>query len=405
MKSKTLLVRVICLLLAALMLASIVYVVVGESGSAGAVTQSEIDNLKKKKEQIERKKTEIRAQINSYEYEQKSLLARKQVLDTQMDLTEEEIANITEQIQLYTELIAQKEIEVQEAQKREDEQLRLFKERLRIMEEGGSISYLAVLFEASSFADLLARLDFIEQISKYDEYLYEQLKAAKHATIEAKESLEEAKAGQEEQKVLLEAKRAELERQVAEAGELIKAVEQNIAEAKALYEQESKAAQDIQEDINKKVAELKRQQEQSGKAVVGTGKLIWPTPSCYIVTSQFGRRFHPIYKEYRMHYGVDIGAKYGASVLAADDGTVITSSYDSSYGHYIVISHGNGMTTLYAHLSSRLVKAGDTVTQGKTIGKVGSTGSSTGPHLHFEVSVNGSRVNPLQYFTGYTIKE
>ena len=106
-----------------------------------------------------------------------------------------------------------------------------------------------------------------------------------------------------------------------------------------------------------------------------------------------------------MHYGIDIGAGYGTIARAADDGTVITSTYNSSYGHYIVISHGNGMTTLYAHLSSRLVKAGDKVTQGQTIGKIGSTGASTGPHLHFEVSVNGSRVNPLQYFTGYTIKE
>jgi murein DD-endopeptidase MepM/ murein hydrolase activator NlpD len=403
MKKRRILARIICLILAALMLASVMYVIVGQD-SAGAVSQSEIDNLKNKKEQIDRKRTEIRAQINSYEYEQKSLLAKKQVLDTQMDLTEEEIDNITEQIQLYTELIAVKEVEVEEAQKREDEQLRLFKERLRIMEEGGSISYLAVVFQASSFSDLLARLDFIEQISKYDEYLYEQLKAAKQATIEAKEALEVAKAQQEEQKVQLEAKRVELEQQVEEASRLIKAVDQNIAEAKALYEQESKAAQDIQSDINKKVAELKRQQEQSGKAVVGTGKLVWPTPSCYIVTSQFGRRFHPIYKEYRMHYGIDIGAKYGAAIVASDDGTVITSTYSSSYGHYIVISHGNGMTTLYAHLSSRLVKAGDKVTQGKTIGKCGSTGASTGPHLHYEVSVNGSRVNPLQYFSGYTIK-
>jgi len=404
MKKRRILVRVLCLILAALMVASVVYIAVGQE-TAGAVTQSEIDKLKKQKEQIDRKRKEIQAQINSYEYKQKSLLAKKEVLDTQMDLTEQEIDNLTEQIQKFTDLIAVKEVEVQEAQKREDEQLTLFKQRLRIMEEGGSVSYLAVLFQANSFADLLARLDFIEQISKYDEFLYEQYKAAKHATIEAKESLEAAKAEREAQKAELEVKKEELAQQVEEAGKLIKEVEKSIAEAKALYEQESKEAESIQADINKKVAELKRQQEQGGKVVVGTGTLIWPTPSCYIVTSQFGRRYHPIFHEYRMHYGIDIGAKYGAAVQASDSGTVITSTYSSSYGNYIVISHGNGMTTLYAHLSSRSVKAGDKVTQGQTIGKVGSTGNSTGPHLHFEVSVNGSRVNPLQYFSGYTIKE
>jgi murein DD-endopeptidase MepM/ murein hydrolase activator NlpD len=120
------------------------------------------------------------------------------------------------------------------------------------------------------------------------------------------------------------------------------------------------------------------------------------------VTSRYGNRWHPIFKEYRKHNGIDIGASYGASVMAADSGVIIISEYSSSYGNYIVISHGNGITTLYAHLSKRLVKEGDKVAQGSVIGKIGSTGNSTGPHLHYEISKNGATVNPLTYYDAST---
>jgi murein DD-endopeptidase MepM/ murein hydrolase activator NlpD len=402
--SRKWIIRIVAVMMAVLMALSVMFTVIGNM-TAGAVTQSQIDNLKKQQQEIENRKKDIKSQINSYEYQQKSALDKKQVLDRQVDLAEQEISNINEQIETYTQLIAIKEDEVVQAQDKEDKQLELFKDRLRAMEEAGSISYLAVIFNANSFSDLLARIDIVEQISKSDEALYNELRAAKQATIEAKQALETAKADQEAQKASLEQKKIQLNEQIAEATALIKEINKDLEAAKDLYEKEVKAAQEIQNDINAKVKELERQQQQGGKTVVGTGKLIWPTPSCYIVTSQFGRRYHPIYKQYRMHYGIDIGAKYGAAILASDSGTVITSAYSSSYGNYIVISHGNGMTTLYAHMSSRLVKAGAKVSKGDTIGKCGSTGDSTGPHLHFEVSVNGTRVNPLQYFSGYTIRE
>jgi murein DD-endopeptidase MepM/ murein hydrolase activator NlpD len=158
------------------------------------------------------------------------------------------------------------------------------------------------------------------------------------------------------------------------------------------------AASNIQAEINKKMEDLKKQMQ----TVVGTGNLIWPTPSCSKVSSPYGQRLHPIYHTYRMHSGIDISAKYGANIVAADSGVVIISEYSSSYGNYIVISHGSGVTTLYAHMSSRSKQVGDKVNQGDSIGKVGSTGASTGPHLHFEISVNGSRKNPLEYYSSYT---
>lgn len=137
-----------------------------------------------------------------------------------------------------------------------------------------------------------------------------------------------------------------------------------------------------------------------------TGTYIWPTPSCTIVTSTYGNRMHPIFGTERFHSGIDIGAASGASVLAADGGTVTVATYSSSYGNYVMIYHSNGTYTLYAHMSSLAVSAGDTVTQGQTIGYVGATGWATGPHLHFEIrNASGGTENPLNYFSGITIME
>jgi murein DD-endopeptidase MepM/ murein hydrolase activator NlpD len=268
---------------------------------------------------------------------------------------------------------------------------------------------MAVVFDASSFVDLLGRIDLVGRIMEEDERLYQELKQSKLATIEAKESLEQAKLDEEAEKLALEGKKAELAVQQEEAAKLIAEFDANIEESEALYQELDADADAIQEEINAKEEQLRRQQEAAqasgGSVIKGTGTFIWPAPSSRRVTSLFGTRLHPIYNTYRYHAGIDIGASRGSNCVAADTGTVITSKYSSSYGNYIVISHGNGTTTLYAHLDSRLVKDGDTVSQGDVIGKIGSTGASTGPHLHFEISVGGERVNPLDYYSGYTIDD
>lgn len=390
-------IKAIALLMVLISATSIINTAPGGFKAEAATTQSEINSLKNQKKDIENRQQQIAAEINSMEYEQKSLLAKKEVLDRQILLMHEDIENTNAQIEQYTRLISEKEADIVTAQQEEDEQLAKFKHRIRAMEEAGSISYLSILFEANSFSDLLARIDFIGEVMAYDEQLYEQLKAAKQATIQAKADLVLAKKEQETKRAELKDKNAELEKQLLEVTALAVEIDNNINAAKEQYQQELDAAKKIQNEINKKLEELKKQQSQ----VKGTGKLIWPTPSCNIVTSPYGTRIHPIYGDPRKHYGIDIGAKYGANIVAADGGTVIISAYSSSYGNYAVISHGNGMTTLYAHMSQRLVKVGAVVKQNDLIGKVGSTGASTGPHLHFEVTTNGSRVNPLNYFSNY----
>ena len=383
--------------MAILMVLSVLYAVVG-SLTASAVTQAEIDALKNQQKEIATKKAEIQSQINSFEYQQATVLAKKSVLDDQISYTQEEIANLNEQIATYDQLIWDKQQEYYEMQQHEEAQLERFKTRLRIMEEHGTISYIAVILKANSYADLLSRIADVGEIMESDELLYEQLKQAKQDTLEAKQSLEESQQERQAEKDNMVLLQKELNVERSEADALLQEIEDNLETERDLYQQETAEYSAIQKEINQKVEELKKQQ-----TVTGTGTLTWPTPSSYKVTSEFGMRMHPIYHELRMHTGIDIGASYGTSVVASDGGTVITSKYSSSYGNYIVISHGNGYTTLYAHLSSRLAAAGDNVTQGQLIGKVGSTGASTGPHLHYEVSKDGKRVNPLQFFSGYTI--
>ncbi len=175
--------------------------------------------------------------------------------------------------------------------------------------------------------------------------------------------------------------RAELLRQVSLVQEQIR----------LLSTQEDKLEQESR-DLAYKIKNL-----QTTKKYVG-GDFTWPLPSDHTVHSQFGMRLHPIYKYYRMHTGIDIGGPYGAAIVAANSGTVLYAKYDSGYGYHVVIDHGGGFSTLYAHASKLIVKSGDTVKKGQTIAYVGSTGLSTGPHLHFEVRINGDPVNPLNYY-------
>jgi murein DD-endopeptidase MepM/ murein hydrolase activator NlpD len=402
-------------------------VIVGALASvAGAVSQDEIDELKNQKEQIEQNSQAIESKIDSLEYEQMSVIAKKEILDEKVTVTNELINNLTEQIEVYNGLIADKKVELEAAQAREDAQYQLYKDRIRAMEENGTISYFEIVFGATSFADLLSRIDFISEIMNYDEGVYDDYVKAKNETLAAKASLEEANALQQAAKREQEIKEAELEEQVAEASALIIELGENIDafenERAQLQEEEARLEKEI-EDKMEALAQQKAAEEAARRAAeeaarnqqanyvsgmpdgdgVAYGDFIWPSADSRYITSLFGTRLHPIYHTYKTHNGIDIGASYGTNIFAADGGTVTTSTYSSSYGNYIIINHGNGTSTLYAHMSSRLVSEGQSVSQGQVIGLVGSTGVSTGPHLHFEVYVGGSRVNPLNYFSNYTI--
>jgi len=406
-------VRIVAIVLAFLMLLSVVLIaveVLANSSASARVTQGQIDDLRSRKRELEREKREIQSKINTIEFERMTEITKKGVLDQRIDLTGQEIDNVVSTISYFDLLIREKEYEVFLAQDRENEQFEKYRNRVRSMEENGIITYLEIIFDSTSFSDMLARIDFVADIMRSDENAYNNLINARSETEAAKAALEETRAEMDEEKAYLEIKEAELLEQLDEAHELILKMEEDIDTERQLRDLVISEEARVQREINAAEAELARQQElerqrrlreQQQRAsgtgahsgsVTGTGQLMWPVGGP--VTSGFGVRRHPVFGDMRMHSGIDIGASHGATVVAADAGTVITSSYNSSYGNYVVVSHGNGITTLYAHLSSRSVGVGASVSKGQQVGLVGSTGISTGPHLHFEVMVNGSRVNP-----------
>ncbi len=419
-------VRILCILLAAIFVLSLVVVML--PSRAGAVTQSEIDALQSKRDEIRAKQQEQQNQIDSLRSEQAGVLDQKAALDAEANLTQEEINVVQEQIDLYTDLIAQKEEDLKVAKADEEEQSQLLRTRMREMEEGGKLSFLVVLMESRSISDLLTRIDMISEVMNYDKALEKSLTAARQRVQEAEVAIQQAKTEQEEKKAELDAKKADLLQQVAEAEALVKSLESDIDAWIEAYDETEAAKKEVQAEIDKKVAQMEaerkaaeeaarkaaaeaaaraaaQQQQSSGGTTytapttytTGTGSMIWPCPSCHTLTSYFGYRVHPIYGTTKYHSGIDIGASYGSTIIAADGGTVITAGWVSGYGNCVVISHGGGVSTLYGHMSSIAVSVGQSVSQGQTIGYVGSTGNSTGPHLHWEVAVNGVRQDPLNY--------
>ena len=403
-------IRVIAIILAVVMILSVGFVVLDSLVMASAntgQTRARINTLREELREYQRRRNEVQTHINAIDFERRAELARKSILDDRIMFTGMEIDIIEATIVQYEILIIEKEEEVVRAQEREDNQLQLFRTRVRNMEENGVISYLEILFDSTSFADLLARMDFVSDIMRADEQIYHSLIAAREATIEAKEELEATRLELEEERVLLYERKDELAEQVAEADALIYQLLQDREAEQTLHDALVADENRILRQIREQEEELRRQEAaaaaaaaaaRAGQAPVvrGTGDLTWPVPGHRRISSPFGIRQHPVFGVMRAHNGIDIPAPHGVSVVAADRGTVITSSYNSSFGNFIVISHGN-MNTLYAHLSTRSVRVGDTVQRGQVIGRVGSTGISTGPHLHFEVHVNGQRVNPQRF--------
>lgn len=377
-----------------------------------AVTQADIDALKEDAADLNAKKKELEKQLDALADDKAEVLARRKLLDEQVSNTSAQIQNVEAQIAEYSALITQTEAELAEAEQQEAEQYELFCKRVRAMEEQGRVDYWSVLFRASSFTDLLSRLDAINEIMEYDQRVIDQLKALQEEIAAKKATLEESKAQSEAAKAELVTKKKELDAQRQEAIALIQKIQNNESQYQSTLNALDAEEERIQADIVKKSKELAAQQAAQGKPTQSSsGGYIWPVDSRYI-TSTVGGRSSPGGVGSTNHKGTDIGrVGYTSKIYAAKAGTVIVSQYSSSYGNYVVVSHGSGNTTLYAHMSSRSVNVGDYVNQGDVLGITGSTGNSTGPHLHFEVTENGVRVNPLShgaeprkgYLSGYTL--
>lgn len=386
----------------------------GLTGTAQAITQSDIDKLKNEKKEAANQRKDVENQISKLKNDINGAIEKRTKLDEQIAATEREIASTEALIASYEQMLAQIAEELVQNQEEEAEQYALFCERARVMEESGTTSYWSVLFKADSFSDLLSRLSDVQEVMNYDQQVLDSLRRLRSG-IEAKQDYQEQlKAEAEEAKADLQAAKASLDAKRKEANDLVVQLQADMEASEELLKQKEAAEAEIQSEIKKKEKELadKIAAERAAAAAAAgsqavdwtatTGGYIWPESASKKITSPMGSRNTGIPGASTNHKGVDIGGVgTTTTVVAAKAGTVIISKYSSSYGNYVVISHGPGNTTLYAHMSSRSVKEGDVVSQGQVIGVTGSTGISSGPHLHYEIKEGGSRIDPRTYLPGW----
>ncbi|MBT1280300.1 peptidoglycan DD-metalloendopeptidase family protein [Thermoanaerobacter sp. CM-CNRG TB177] len=337
--------------------------------------QKTITETKKKKEEVINQKNDIAAQIAD--------------LDKKLNVTQQELANVQKRLADITEKLNKTREELEVAKQKENTQLKTMKERIRAMYISGELGYLEVLLGAKDFGDFITRLDVVKCIVDYDSNLFESYKQQRKLVEQKEKELAQMQIEAQNYKNQIISRQRELQLAMASREGLMRDLERQ----QKLYEQQEDELLKQSKQLEKVIQQL----QAKSKIKYSGGKLLWPVPSSSVITSPFGTRYHPILKQYRTHTGIDIAAQTGASILAAADGQVIFAGYYGGYGYAVIIDHGDGISTLYGHNSALLVKEGDTVKRGQVIAKAGSTGLSTGPHLHFEVRKNGVPVNPMDW--------
>ena len=329
---------------------------------------------------------ELEKQIEAIQSDKSKALEEKALLDRQNDKLRSEISLLQQQSD-------ETQIRITELTQKEQEQYELFCRQVREEEERGTVSYWSVLFKASSFTDLLARMDFVNEVMDYDRQVISDLQTTRR-------QLTEDKAALEQQKSEMESSQTKLQQQVDAASTLIREYEETEAGHQAMLDE---AAED-----EARIQALIRQQ-QSGGSSGGSGSsgsnsgvdgYIWPTNNTRVVTSPYGERWCPFHG-YESHNGADIDAARGSAVLAAKSGRVIQAGWNGGYGISVMIAHDDGITTLYGHMDGCSVSVGQTVSQGETIGICGNTGNSSGAHIHYTMYKNGGTIDPLPYLPGY----
>ena len=362
--------------------------------------QDEIDRLKEEADRIEQQQKEIENQIDENDAQTLSFAEEKMRIDNDLELARQEVENLEAQIHQYNLLVAEKQAELDELTEKQNTLMQKFRLRMRSLQERGNISYWQVLFHSASFEDMLMRKTMVEEIAASDQRMLGQIRENAEQVLLAKESLTEQKAMLEEKKVEQAAAQEALEQKRAESDQ---AISELIASRQDLVEEQERIQDDmdaLEKEIAAREEELNRQQQQNNYVpVVTEAGFLFPVSlnGYQCMTSPYGYRVHPISGVTRLHNGVDLAAVTGTPIFASKSGVVTTAciGWGNGYGNHVVINHGDGFSTLYAHQSALNVYEGQIVSQGDVIGYVGSTGNSTGPHLHFTVFKNGETINPM----------
>lgn len=410
--------RLVCILLAIVLLGSLVSgaLIIMVNAASSKEIEQDLIALREEQAKLKEQSDALQSQINENQQQTQTLVSRKADIDQQMEVSRQTIENLNAQIQQYSLLIAQKQDELDASVAEEQALQQQYKTRLRAMEETGSVSYWSILFKASSFSDLLDRVDMIREIAKSDQLMLEKLAAASEKIESERAGLETQLAGLETAKQELAEQQSALEAQRAESDALILQMSAEYAVLSEEYLTAEAAEDEMRQKIKEaetayfnalnaeeaaRLAELNRQNNNKVPSSDGgsssSGGFLYPLPYAVAITDAYGMRYHPLSGVYKMHNGVDLAAGAGTAIYATKSGTVTTAAYGEANGYYVAISHGDGYSSIYCHMTNYTVSTGDYVAQGDVIGYVGSTGWSTGPHLHFEILYNGSNVNPMNY--------
>ncbi len=376
---------------------------------ASSLTNDFIKESEESKKQAEQSKASLKSGLTDVQALLKDLESAKGNLEEYITQLDMDLSEINARIDELTLQIADQEVAVaaatkalEEAQKKADEQYAAMKMRVKFMYEHGSESMLSMLLSSESFVDFLNKTEFINKVSAYDRRELDEFIATRNQISAIKADLEEEERRLNEAKAALDNEQSAMETLIASKEEEIDVFESDIqnkeaaiAEYKAMIAEQDQIIKDLEAAI---LAEKKRLLEENRKAIVyDGGQFKWPAPEYTRISDDYGTRIHPILGIEQFHNGVDMAAPAGSPILAAYDGEVVAASYSGTMGNYVMIDHGDGLFTIYMHASALLVSEGQMVARGEQIAKVGSTGRSTGPHLHFSVRRDGSYVSPWNF--------
>lgn len=450
MKNRKKLVSILAGIMAAVMVLSLILSLIPTKAAAASSSEikQQINDLKSMKEELEGQREDVKNQYEENEDEIANIVNQKDILDQEIFLLYEEIDNINQQLTAYALLIADKQDELDNAQVRLEELNAKNKERIRAMEEDGTLSYWSVLFKANSFADLLDRLTMIDEIAAADQRRLQEMSEAAEEVVAARDELQLEKDDLELTRAELDEAEQAMAEKRAEADALIAELIARGFELEELYAEYEAAEAELLAEIAQKEKEYTAAKYQEYLAYMATyttaptattapsnnnssdgnesggssdatedtkpsgsttnssgtasSSSVWLIPCSYkIISSPFGDREQPTAGASTNHQGIDLSAPEGTPIYASRAGTVTAATKNRSAGYYVSINHGDGYSSIYMHMTHFVVSKGQTVTAGQLIGYVGSTGISTGPHLHFGIAYNGSYVNPANYVNFY----
>nr|WP_312578780.1 peptidoglycan DD-metalloendopeptidase family protein [Sedimentibacter sp.] len=346
-----------------------------------------IADLQQKQKAIESKIKEYKQQVNELKNKENTVQEEINKLDSEMSVMNLEIESYELQKQELDMQIAAKEQDIAKLTQDIEDNNKLLEERLRTMYKKGTAGYLEVILNSKDLMDALTRVDMIKLIVKSDVDLLKSIEQQKMEVEEIQISLEEEKTQVVTVQNNVLAKKGQVLKASQEKEAYISGLKKDIKQIQ--YLQAAEEAQSAQ--IEKDILAAQRAVDYAG------GEMLWPSPGNYRITSPYGKRVSPITGVWSTHGGVDIAAPYASNVVSANDGVVLFAGWHYSYGNYVIVDHGGGISTVYAHNSKLLVTAGQEVVRGETIAQAGSTGESTGNHVHFEVRINGVRTDPMKY--------